>query len=234
MTPEYFQKLLFNLEKSSEALVSNRIDRLEDMIIINGTNFLEVYNATQKNIGEVAFANWKNKGEKREFFRNVLRKLLNYLNSSTTLIDHTRKLIRTNYLDTSIEKEYNEQIEKTFKNSSLNIFVIDLRNFFTHYAVPIISRQFNIDNENTTEIISLNKEKLLNQPYTWKKQSKEFLQTLPKEFEICSVLYQYQKLRDDFYPSFVKSLCDFHKDELNQFNKWIREWNTIVAKDFQM
>lgn len=79
MTPEYFQKLLFYLEKSSEALVSKRIDRLEDMIIINETNFLEVYNATQKNIGEVAFANWKNKGEKREFFRNVLRKLLNYL-----------------------------------------------------------------------------------------------------------------------------------------------------------
>lgn len=110
MTSEYIQQLLFNLQKSSEALVSKRIDRLEDMIIINRANFLEVYNATKKNIGEVAFANWKNKGEKKEFFRDVLRRLLNYLSSSTTLINHTRKLIRTSYLDTVIEKEYTEHV----------------------------------------------------------------------------------------------------------------------------
>ena len=226
-----FEQLSKLLEESPEVWIGRRLDRLYDIIVINGENFIDLYELIKTTRGEEARSIWlaRKDIDKKEFFRKLLRPLLNYLGSSYALYEHTKKLVKKHYIGTQVESGYNDLVSEYFKGNTLNCFVEDLRSYFTHYAIPVLALNFNsnINNECVTQIYLL-KDRLMLQNFNWRRLSNVFLKTLPDGIEFADIIFQFQKLRDEFYGKFRDILENHHKNETEQVNTWGEEYNELL------
>src|ERR1035441_17498 len=71
-------------------------------------------------------------------FNDVNRHLHNFLTSITTLVDHTRNLMREDFIKSEHREEYQNRVNGVFASDPLTQFLQDLRNYITHYAIPHI------------------------------------------------------------------------------------------------
>jgi len=66
------------------------------------------------------------------FNREIARLLHNYVTAVKSLVEHTRNFMRAKYADKAFLKEYQERINKDFKDDPLSQFLEDLRNYVLH------------------------------------------------------------------------------------------------------
>jgi hypothetical protein len=73
-----------------------------------------------------------------EFFDEVIRPFHNYLASITTLVDHTRNLMKENFVNKEHYLEYQGIVSEFFAKDPFTKFMQDFRNYMTHHAIPVI------------------------------------------------------------------------------------------------
>jgi len=69
------------------------------------------------------------------FQTSIVRMLQNYVASAKSLVDHTRKFVRTYYTGTDFEKNYKEKVAQIFHNPFC-AFIMDLRDYILHNGLP--------------------------------------------------------------------------------------------------
>src|SRR6267143_1847756 len=72
------------------------------------------------------------------FQTSIVRMLQNYVASAKSLVDHTRKFVRTYYAGTDFEKNYDSKVDEVFHNLFC-AFIMDLRDYILHNGLPLTS-----------------------------------------------------------------------------------------------
>jgi hypothetical protein len=72
---------------------------------------------------------WENKKRRDALLGELMRYFHNFLTSVTTLIDHTRHLMKEDFITEKHRKEHQEKIGHTFARDPLTIFIKELRHY---------------------------------------------------------------------------------------------------------
>jgi hypothetical protein len=153
-------------------------------------------------------------------FLNINRRLLNYLSSIRSLLDHTETRLKEKYGKESLRvKHFLDACSKEYDNNFSYKFFYALRNFTQHFGMPVgnlcltsmedppysgkVSHHLEVTFERD-ELLKYN---------GWKKMLREEIQNLPQEFDISSHVYNMMKclekinkvLIEDELPNIIKS-----------------------------
>ena len=158
-----------------------------------------------------------------KYQREISRYLHNYFASAVSLIDHTRVHHKELYKENSRFLDYQNEIDARFVNNPLSSFVKDLRQYFQHYKIPMMSSSISInkDDKDFTVKLLLSLEELMNFS-GWNSFSKKFINEQGKSIDLIAVVLEYHLLIKDFYEWFGQRQYDIHKqdrekvDELEQ------------------
>lgn len=114
-----------------------------DLDFFNSDSFRRILSIELfKDVEDIFERNYKELLNVRDGSGDLKRVIHNFLMSNSTLIDQTRRLI---VKCPKIEAEFRLKISKRYANSPLNSFVKDLRNYNTHYSLPLIMKQVEIE-----------------------------------------------------------------------------------------
>ncbi|MEL1239583.1 hypothetical protein [Flavobacterium flavipallidum] len=114
-----------------------------DLEFFNSDSFRRILSIELfKDVEDIFERNYKELLNVRDDSGDLKRVIHNFLMSNSTLIDQTRRLI---VKCPKIETEFRLKISKKYANSPLNSFVKDLRNYNTHYSLPLIMKPVEIE-----------------------------------------------------------------------------------------
>ncbi|MBO0852402.1 MAG: hypothetical protein J2P18_01380 [Nocardia sp.] len=161
------------------------------------------------------------------YVNELVRLLHNYLASVTSLIDAQRVVMRHRWpaknKDEKSEfesKAYAGQLRATFTTGEAE-FMVKLRNYCTHYAVPLPALGTTIKWENGGPAIHVNtlqldRDKLLRWD-KWGAGAKTYLERQNKRFDLAPIIESYMKSVRKFYEWFwteIDTRSEAQKDEL--------------------
>jgi hypothetical protein len=127
------------------------------------------------------------------FNREIARVLHNYVTSVKSLVEHTRNFMRAKYKGTEFLKEYQDRIDRDFKEDPLSQFLEDLRNYVLHKNIFAASLTLKGDNQGyiSGSHVALDVAGLRE----WKRLSPEaraYLDTLPDEARLEDAINAYK------------------------------------------
>jgi len=173
--------------------------------------------------------------------REVARRLQNYVASAKALVEHTRRVVRKKYKGTEFMKEYQQQVDVNFKDSSLAQFVEDLRDYMLHRsslaAYPTLVRRTEIHelgkSEESYMALSV---KSLRKWGDWSKLGREYLHGLDEGANLEEVVDAYRDKVMRFQTWYGPKLGEHHRDdfiEMARLEDLIRdvepEWMSIYG-----
>ncbi|MGE5417456.1 MAG: hypothetical protein ACM3UZ_12035 [Acidobacteriota bacterium] len=147
--------------------------------------------------------------------KEVIRLLHNFLAASASLVDHTRILAKDLYSNSPFWNEYNATVKATFAESPISNFVKDLRNYFLHTKIPVISATLVPIDEQMDSYINLHLDELRNWD-GWKKKSKEYLASQPSKIRLEVVCDDYWSIVESLYKWFADKQNIIHLAEFEQ------------------
>ncbi|MEZ5524480.1 MAG: hypothetical protein R3E62_05865 [Pseudomonadales bacterium] len=207
----------------------------EQSLLIFGGNFADLMRVldfieNQDNISEV----WRVEArEKQSFLHNeIIRHLHNLLSSSQSLVSHTRSYMRTHHKGQPIFKLYETEVQKTFAQNPLALFIKDLRNYFLHKGIPVSKMEVSFDTETKEPPISkfsLNKLELISWSQ-WCSGSKTYLNSCEDDLSLRNTVHKYQQEISNFYQWFNDALNNLHKDELAVYEALCEEYRTFETR----
>jgi hypothetical protein len=133
-------------------------------------------------------------------FLNINRRLLNYLSSIRSFLDHTETRLKEKYgKEFARVKHFLEACSKEYENSFSYKFFYTLRNFTQHFGMPVGSLRLTSteDPPYSGKVshhleVTFDRDELLK--YNgWKRMLKEEIQRLPQEFDISSHVFNMMK-----------------------------------------
>lgn len=173
--------------------------------------------ATSDEIGIEMFQNTRPPVVREEVEALLDQRLHNYVASTASLIDHTRRLM-SRYEDSHFLQEY-ERRRAPISDSPAARFIRDLRNFTTHRELPFVGFTVSLglaDNPTTTEF-ELNVELLLKWD-RWSAPSRKLLNESGKTVALRDVLKEHVRLLSALYTwVFEQAEC------LHRYEYWLLE-----------
>lgn len=146
------------------------------------------------------------------YVNELVRLLHNYLASVTSLIDAQRVVMRHRWPTTNKDeksefetKDYAEQLAATFETGEAE-FMVKLRNYCTHYSVPLPSLGTTIRWENGGPVVQVNTlqldRDLLLRWDKWGAPAKTYLGGQEASFDLAPIIESYMKSVREFYEWF--------------------------------
>lgn len=142
------------------------------------------------------------------------RRLCNYLSSITSLVDHTRNILR-NYDGSDFESMYKERVQSV-KGLGESTFLKDLRNYTVHYRLPPIGYIVS-----STKIFDRNEPFIpliysgdLSDYHGWSKSSKQYMQDHFPEIELIPLVDTYAQSINDLYSWMFDQFDAIHGDDV--------------------
>ncbi|WP_431818296.1 hypothetical protein [Gordonia jacobaea] len=159
-----------------------------------------------------------------QYVNELVRRLHNYLTSVSSLIDAQRVVVRhcwPNKQDPerlNFQQEYDTQRKSTFETDEA-AFVTKLRNYCTHYAIPLPRLGTTISHSQGGPVIQVNtlqldRDRLLRWD-GWGEPAKRYLGLQPDKFDLAPTIERYMAATRKFYEWFW--------NEVNQRNRAIRD-----------
>jgi hypothetical protein len=151
---------------------------------------------------------------------DVLRRLHNFVASTQSLIDHTRRIHDKLYGDSGIFPEYKAQVDARFVNDPLSQFVQRLRQYCQHYKAPDIGIKVSVQGaeggfvERRVVFLGLGN---LREFDGWNTPAKLYMNGLPEEVDVLGVVTQYRDKVIEFYRWFQFRQLEIHASELARF-----------------
>jgi len=153
-----------------------------------------------------------------------LRLLHNYVSSAFSLIDHTRIHYRDLYEPNNLMTDYQDHVDKMFKESPIAAFIVGLRQYAQHYRTPSISFQSIWSRaEGMCSKICISKNDILSFS-GWNSKAKSYLKNSVEHIDLKNVIDEYYKIVIKFYTWFKSQQEEIHKNEFDRFEKKQKEY----------
>lgn len=187
--------------------------------LMNDAELLVLIQAMEQNINRMGLTMISNVGpeEPREhLFRELLRRLHNYVASAGTLIDHTRNLT-DKYKGTATYDEYRTRLQVAMEDDVL-IFVKQLRNYVLHVGVPAIGFEMRIARgERETFLVYINRDDAL--AYKgWTAPARRFLEDSDALISLRAVIEAYGRVIEGLYKWLYDQFETLHGAEVAEVN----------------
>jgi hypothetical protein len=144
---------------------------------------------------------WENKTGRDALLGELMRHFHNFLTSVTTLIDHTRHLMKEDFITEKHRTEHQEKIEHTFARNPLTIFIRELRHYITHRTIPMIQMSHEESGENKRLEMDLEKIASWN---NWSQLARDFIEASKPAIRILDLVDQYEQTALEFHEYFVQ------------------------------
>lgn len=162
----------------------------------------------------------RNEDKLRKVQIDVVRRLHNYVASTQSLVEHTRRLHNKLYGDSNLFPEYKKLVSARFVNDPLSQFVQHLRQYCQHYKAPDIGIKVSVQSseggfvERRVVFLGLSN---LREFDGWNSQVKSYMNGLPEEVDVLGVVTQYRDKVIEFYRWFQSRQLEIHANELARF-----------------
>lgn len=221
-------EIIEEIRQSKAARVEGRLITFRDNYYVFFRNYSELkkvlVGANKNKNAMLEIWSIKNRDKLDLLNNEITRLLFNFLASAKALVSQTRVLVNHNYKDTNFFLEYQEKINKTFKDNDLVSFVQDLRNYSLHYALPFTNAGFSVYPDKSSGIVNnkleftfnLSKQGLLFWD-NWTTNSKAFLMNANDEILIEEFTSKYFELVQELHQWISDKLQELHSDDF----KWL-------------
>jgi hypothetical protein len=129
---------------------------------------------------------------------NIMRLFHNYLASSRTLLEHTRRIVTALCPGIDFLREYQSNVNADFANNPLSRFMQDLRNFTLHRSIPLSGPSVGSGIDGVvTGYYKLDREDLLRWG-NWHESSRRFMGSFQGHLLVLDITGQYHQLVSQF------------------------------------
>ena len=176
-----------------------------------------------------------------QYLNELVRLLHNYLTSVSSLIDAQRVVIRHRWPDKTdrerirFQADYDTHRRNTFASGEAE-FMTNLRNYCTHYAIPVPGLGTSISWSNGGPVVQLNtlqleREKLLRWS-NWSGPAKSYLTEQDERFDFAPIIERYSTATRKFYGWFwdqMNNAAAADKEELQEKGMELYLWHEDVG-----
>jgi len=159
-----------------------------------------------------------------ELLGEVVRHSHNFLASIRTLVDHTRNLMKEDFISSEHRKEYQSKVNLVFATDPLAQFMQDFRDYITHYAVPLVTLTLSILPESEKCELNVSLDKLANWG-GWTAPSRTFIAAHRPTVRIMTLVDDYENKAKTFHQEFVLSFQRYYEKEINEVLALMQESN---------
>jgi|GEM_PF-1324508 len=153
--------------------------------------------------------------------RELSRHIHNFVAAAMTLVEHTRKFMRTNYEGQAILDIYEKEAKARFVTSPVAQFVQELRNYMVHKGLPSSSMYMTMkaqpdsfDGSMSVETgVRFQTEALL-EGYKWNGVARQFLTDAGEYLHVHDFANEYVDLVDQFHGWLDSTLEEHHRSDL--------------------
>ncbi len=198
---------------------NNRIE-LFQLLRISGDPraFLEISKVSNREILDV-------------YFKEVNRRLHNFVASAKMLVDHTRIIARELYEETTFWNEYDLQIETRFKSNQVVQFVHDLRNYTLHYKLPTPRARIRFtqgEDFDTSLRLDMN---ALQRWNGWSSTARRFFREMGDDEELFKIVNSYTEAVTGFHDWFYNKQIELHQKDFKETDDLLAELGLIDESD---
>jgi hypothetical protein len=169
------------------------------------------------------------------FETEMLQRLHNYLGSSSTVIDHSRRIMRDRL--GTVANEFARRKIEMLRNPEPH-FVQGLRNYTTHRILPSLGHTMTIKDVNTEKQtmvseVEMNVAQLLEWD-NWSPTAREFLKNHGKVVPLRPIFIRHSNLMFDLNGWLLLTLTDANRDALDEVNQLVIQLNaTMLGVTFE-
>jgi hypothetical protein len=165
-------------------------------------------------------------------FGDVNRHFHNFLTSITTLVDHTRNLMKKDFVKPEHREEYQNKVKAVFATDPLTQFLQDFRNYITHYAIPHIGLKEKIGSAHSNPepiklFIDLDH---LEIRFNWSSPSRKFIEMNKPEMRMLKLVDDYGLKSKNFYDELMLTFQKHLGRELHEVRSMMQESNNLWEK----
>lgn len=169
-----------------------------------------------------------NRERLKDYTSEFIRLLHNYVSSSSTLVDHARKLYVKNYKDDEHFGEYDQLIDKFFAKNVNHLFIKRLRNYMLHSGLPTLVSKLDINESGFHHYTALEPKALLSNFDEWGSSVKKWLEELDGSVIVKDELIKYKRTQDEFYSWLFSTLSKVHAQDRKKVHKCQVEINSLL------
>lgn len=175
----------------------------------------------------------RNRDQLNSLLDDVIRLLHNFVAATMSLVDHTRNVYKELYSQTGKFPDYQDRIDRDFKDDPLVQFVHCLRQYCQHYRAPNISIQhsWNKNDEKIKNTVNLLKNDL-EMFSRWNTDARKYLDQIEERVDVYEFITTYRKKILDFQVWFNSRQKEIHKTEFDLLRKKELELLTVQLNHF--
>ena len=151
-------------------------------------------------------------------FDEVIRHFHNFLTSIKTLVDHTRNLMKEDFVRDEHRREYQDEVEARFAADPFTQFMQDFRDYMTHYTIPIVGLTGEIGSpeahakpaELYVDVVHLAKWG------GWTAPSRKFIATRGAKVRMLELVDSYEHRIRQFHEEIGKSFQRYYEPEITE------------------
>ncbi len=161
-----------------------------------------------------------------KFLLDVTRELHNYVTSSMTLVEQTRRAKRKLYAEAEFDQEYQKRVEVTF-GQPVPQFIQDLRDYTLHVDLPKVYGQTEMTIPRMSRRSSVWIDiPLLRQWTGWSLAAKEYLfDQAAAHLPLKPVVEAYSRLVEEFYEWFGRRQRELHEAAFREYELLRDAWD---------
>lgn len=130
----------------------------------------------------------------------TIRRLVNYLNSSSYLVDHTRFLIGRIYnRKDPLYREISQKLEAVYFGSAIPELVRGLRHTGTHVMLPMVTMEFSFDHMHLETKLDLSAWQEASRGWTKLPKAREHLAALKENPSLYPIIREYHQIDSQFF-----------------------------------
>ena len=163
------------------------------------------------------------------YFHDANRHIHNFLTSITTLVDHTRHLMKENFIKNEHREEYQNKVSAIFASDPLARFLQDFRNYITHYEIPRLRLHTTVGSSSAN---SLSGELLieldhLQTGFNWSAPSRKFIETNKSNIRMLKLVNDYDLKSETFYRELTLTFQKHLGKELGEIQSMMQQSNNL-------
>ncbi len=227
-TTEPYKNLSKKIECSKGAEFAKRIKSFRTLHYIYEKNYSELMGCLAKveaiGLHLTAVDKPGEDSNIRRTYNEVTRQIFNFLSSSKSRIDYTRRFVDENYRDTTFSVAFKEHIAEFYGQSELLKFVNDLRNYIIHEGIPHIGIRVNWSKSEA--YIYLEKSKIIDSSF-WTAPSKRFLEKCDDRILLFPLFIEYGNRVSAQVDWILDELYKHHSLDISEYNEMLSELDNL-------
>ena len=167
-----------------------------------------------------------------ELLSEVERLLHNILMALSTRIDQQRAFINRHFSDdTALIAEYAAKIRTDFGAYAPSVFLQDLRNYLTHYELPVARSRLTISSQSFA-VTFLVVRRRLQEWQGWRSEVKVWLSGQDEEIDIVPILDNYARIAGGFDKWLYERIGRKYETEIREYYGEAEEFNREHSRVF--